>query len=145
MATVQTITSLPNSYVDVGVEHYVRQTVVNMAGGAADVETVHIGAAASLIAWGFIVTVAVIATTTPPQVSLDLADYDGATNRVEQDTIIVPDTTAVGNTAFVWHEFTPVVDIAEGRCFIFEHKIQCVGGAIAGSGRAVVLYRYIAT
>lgn len=145
MANVTIVTSLPESYGDVGVEYYVRQTVVNLAGAAGDVETVHVGAAASLIAWGFIVTVAVIATTTPPQLSLDLADYDGTTNRVEQDTIIVPDTTGVGNTAYVWHEFTPVVSIAEGRCFIFEHKIQCVGGAIAGSGRAVVLYRYIGT
>ncbi|UCG88881.1 MAG: hypothetical protein JSW71_10230 [Gemmatimonadota bacterium] len=89
----------------------------------------------------FTVTVAVVATTTDPEVALDWADYDGVTNRTEIDTLTIPDTTAAGVVLIQDVNYGNGTAVAEGSVLIREHTVQCVGGVIAGAGVLQFLYR----
>lgn len=103
------------------------------------------GAAVQIIQWGYNVTTAMMCAATAGILTLDVADYDDVTNRVEVGTITMVDNRAVGNTVY-WSDLagfeTAGYPVAEGRRFIVERQVgNLEGGAEAGVINVFVVYR----
>ena len=118
---------------------YLATAPTNLAGGAADMGHYHMPFDVLLSGWYIIVTTLLAMETIQPVVSIDVADYDGTTNRVEADEYEIPDLTAVGVTET--RILTAAVAVARGRTIVLEHKTQGTGAAAAGAACVFAIWR----
>ena len=123
---------------------FTQQTAIALNGAPADSLAFAPGAACVLIQWGWQVTVAINFTVTQPIITIDVADYDDATNRAQVGTYTFVTPTALGN-AVTWQDFPTGVSngiaVAEGRRIIIEHQIQGAGAPATGQCRVFVVFR----
>lgn len=92
---------------------------------------------------GFIITEAVVNTSTAAVVSLDYTPSGGA--RAEKATISIADGTAVGVEFVSYEQGTPLTPFftKEGDTLHFEHKTQGAGGTTTGKGYYVLYYEWV--
>jgi len=111
----------------------------DVAAAAADHANLNFPRPIIVEGFSFIVSTAVVGTTTAPVVSLDHTPSGGS--RAEKVTLTIPDTTAakikVDAAAFAKFRVNPADSIH------LEHKTAAVGGVIAGVGHYVIYYKVI--
>jgi hypothetical protein len=80
----------------------------------------------------FIVTTAVVATSTAPVVDFKLRSAPGVTaGQVSIGSLTIPNGTAAGTV--VYKDIEPVV-VEVGQAIALDHTVQTVGGTVAGAG-----------
>ena len=112
----------------------------DLAGVAADITEYAIPAEMEVLGWYVQVELTIVATVTPPDVSIDYADYDGTTNRTEIDALNIPHTTAAGTEYYL--PFTGPTVLAVGQTLILEHKTQAAGVGPAGVAHVQAYVRW---
>lgn len=119
----------------------------NLASSAADVSTFRWGTDVYIVGLSSVVTVAVVATTTAPVMSIEKRDADGSSNAVEVATITYTTGDAagavdsvfvgggdVGGGADVATLLAAPYKVAAGYTVVLKHKTQAVGSA---AGQAI--------
>jgi hypothetical protein len=118
---------------------YLATGPTNLAGGAADMGHYHMPFDVLLSGWYIIVTTAMDYPTIQPVVSIDVADYDGTSNRVEADEFEIPDNTLLGVTET--RILAAAVAVARGRTIVLEHKTAGTGGGATGQAVVFPIWR----
>ena len=111
----------------------------NLAGAPGDIGHYHVPFEMQLTGWFVLVTVLLDYPTIAPVVSIDVADYDCATNRVEADAYTFVNTSAVG--FYVRDTLAAPVTVARGRTIVLEHKTSGTGGTATGQACVFAIWR----
>lgn len=118
---------------------YLATGPTNLAGGPADIGHYHVPFEMELTGWFIVVTTLLDYPTIQPVVSIDVADYDGTTNRVEADEYTFVDASPVGFT--VRDTLAAAVTVARGRTIVLEHKTAGTGGGATGQACVFAIWR----
>jgi hypothetical protein len=81
----------------------------------------------------FVVTVAVVGTTTAPVVTFAKRPTPGSdTGKTTIGTLTLPDGTAIGKV--LYKKLSSPVVLNVGDALLLDHTVQAVGGSVAGAG-----------
>jgi len=111
----------------------------DLTGVPADIMHYHMPFDAELTGWFVVVTTLLACETIQPVVTIDVADWDMVTNRVQADTYTVPDLSPVGFC--VVDTLAAPVTVLRGRTIVTEHLTAGTGAGAAGAACVFPIWR----